>query len=193
MNPLKCVFGVTSRKFMRFIIHHRGIEIGQSNIKAIREMPEPNNLRELQGLQGRLAYIRRFTSNLAGCCHPFCHFMKKCALFEWNELCHTALKKIKEYLFHPSVLGAPNPRKPLMLYIAAQEKSLGTLCVQENAEGKEVTLYTKVVRWLVLNLRILWSKRSTCRLSFPFRDSDITCRPMQCRWSPKSIPSSTSL
>jgi len=34
-------------------------------------MPEPKNLRELSGLQGRLAYIRRFTSNLVGRCHPF--------------------------------------------------------------------------------------------------------------------------
>jgi len=142
MNPFKSVFSVTSRKFMRFIIHHRGIEIGQSNIKAIREMPEPKNLRELQGLQGRLAYIRRFTLNLAGCCHPFRYLMKNYAPFECNESCHTASKKIKEYLSQPSALGVPTPRKPLILYIAAQEKSLGTLCVQENGEGKEVTLYT---------------------------------------------------
>jgi len=55
--------------------------------------------------------------------------------------CRAALKKIKEYLSHPPVLGAPIPGKPLRLYIAAHEKSLGALCVQENEEGKEVALY----------------------------------------------------
>jgi len=77
MNPLKCVFGVSSGKFLGFIVHHRGIEIGQSKIKAIQEMPEPKNLRELRGLQGHLAYIQRFISNLAGCYHPFSYLMKK--------------------------------------------------------------------------------------------------------------------
>jgi len=57
MNPLKCVFGVTSGKFLGFIVHHRGIEIDQSKIRAIEEMPEPKNLKELHGLQGCLAYI----------------------------------------------------------------------------------------------------------------------------------------
>jgi len=44
-------------------------------------------------------------------------------------------------LSHPPVLGAPIPGKPLQLYIAAQEQSLGALCAQENEEGKEVALY----------------------------------------------------
>ena len=57
MNPLKCAFGVTSGKFLGFTIHHRGIEIDQSKIKAIQEMPEPENLKELRELQGHLAYI----------------------------------------------------------------------------------------------------------------------------------------
>ena len=141
MNPLKCAFGVTSGKFLGFIVHHRGIEIDQSKIRAIQDMPEPKNLKELRGLQGRLAYIRRFISNLAGRCHPFSHLMKKGAPFEWDESCRAAFEKIKKYLSNPPVLGAPIPGKPLILYIAAQENSLGALCVQKNEEGKETALY----------------------------------------------------
>ena len=80
MNPRKCAFGVTSGKFLGFIVRHRGIEIDQSKIEAIQKMPEPKNLTELRGLQGKLAYIRRFISNLAGRCQPFNRLMKKCAL-----------------------------------------------------------------------------------------------------------------
>ena len=35
MNPLKCAFGVTSGKFLDFIVKHCGIEVDQSKIKAI--------------------------------------------------------------------------------------------------------------------------------------------------------------
>ena len=101
-------------------------------------MPEPKNLRELRGLQGKLAYIRRFISNLAGRCQPFNRLMKKDVHF---EACSNAFKRIKRYLLNPPVLGAPIPGKPLVLYIVAQEKSLGAFMAQENKEGKERALY----------------------------------------------------
>ncbi|CAM8891899.1 unnamed protein product [Rhodiola kirilowii] len=53
MNPLKCAFGVTSGKFLGFVVTHRGIEIDQTKIKAIQEMPEPKSLKELRGLQAQ--------------------------------------------------------------------------------------------------------------------------------------------
>ncbi|XP_056685850.1 uncharacterized protein [Spinacia oleracea] len=113
---------VTSGKFLGFVVRHRGIEIDQTKIKAIQEMPEPRNLKELHGLQGRLAYIRRFISNLAGRCHPFSHLMKKDTPFNWDESCRRAFESIKKYLSSPPVLGAPVKGKPLILYIVAQER-----------------------------------------------------------------------
>ena len=118
MNPLKCAFGVTSGKFLGFILRHRGIEIDQAEIKAIQEMPAPKNLKEIQGLQGHLAYIRRFISNLTGCCHPFHHLMKKGAQFEWDQSCQKAFDNIKKYLSNPPVLRALIPRKTLVLYVS---------------------------------------------------------------------------
>ncbi|CAM8887659.1 unnamed protein product [Rhodiola kirilowii] len=141
MNPLKCAFGVTSGKFLGFVVTHRGIKIDQTKIKAIQEMPEPKSLKELRGLQGRLAYIRRFISNLAGRCQPFSHLMKKDAPFVWDDKCRKAFDNIKKYLSTAPVLGAPTIGKPLILYVAAQEKSLGAMCVQETDERKERPLY----------------------------------------------------
>ena len=50
MNPLKCAFGVSSGKFLGFIVRHRGIEIDQSKIEVILKMPEPRNIHELKSL-----------------------------------------------------------------------------------------------------------------------------------------------
>jgi len=44
-------------------------------------------------------------------------------------------------LSSPPALGAPIPGKPLILYIATQERSLGALCAQENEERKERASY----------------------------------------------------
>ena len=107
MNPLKCAFGVTSGKFLGFIVRYRGIEIDPDKIKAISELPPPKNLRELRGLQGRLAYIRRFISNLTGRCHLFLRLIKKGTPFVWDRACQDALESIRGYLTNPPVLMAP--------------------------------------------------------------------------------------
>ena len=67
--------------------------------------------------------------------------MKKDVHFEWDEACSNAFASIKGYLLNPPILGAPILGKPLVLYIAAQEESLGALMAQENEERKERALY----------------------------------------------------
>jgi hypothetical protein len=58
MNPMKCAFGVSSRKFLAFIITKRGIEVDPTKIKAIRDMPQPKNIHDLKSLQGHLPILR---------------------------------------------------------------------------------------------------------------------------------------
>nr|XP_009792388.1 PREDICTED: uncharacterized protein LOC104239453 [Nicotiana sylvestris] len=141
MNPLKCAFGVTSGKFLGFIVRHRGIDIDQAKVDAILKMPEPKNIHELKSLQGKLAYLRRFISNLAGKCQPFSRLMKKGIPFEWDQACSNAFQSIKSYLMKPPVLAAPIPGKLLILYIAAQKRSVGAILAQENGENKENSIY----------------------------------------------------
>ncbi|KAL0368109.1 UNVERIFIED_CONTAM: Retrovirus-related Pol polyprotein from transposon.6 [Sesamum calycinum] len=141
MNLSKCAFGVTSEKFLGFIVRQRVIEIEQAKIDAILRMPEPQNIHELKSLQGKLAYLQRFISNLAGRCQPFSRLMKKDVPFQWDEACDKAFKSIKSYLMKPPVLVAPVPGRPLILYVATQERSVGILLSQKNDKGKENALY----------------------------------------------------
>jgi hypothetical protein len=127
MNPMKCAFGVSSGKFLGFIVTKSGIGVDPTNIKAIMDMPQPKNIHDLKSLQGHLAYIRRFISNLFGRCKPFSQLMKKGVPFEWDQACQNALEDIKKYLTNPPVLCAPIKGKPLILYTVAMPTSLGAL------------------------------------------------------------------
>ncbi|KAK4409411.1 Gag-Pol polyprotein [Sesamum angolense] len=77
MNPLKCAFGVTSGKFLHFIVRHRAIKVDPAKVDTIQKMPPPRNLKELRRLQGNLAFIRKFILHLARRCQPVNHLMKK--------------------------------------------------------------------------------------------------------------------
>ena len=50
---------------MGFMVHERGIEVGQKSVKAIDEAVPPTTKTELQSLLGKINFIRRFISNLS--------------------------------------------------------------------------------------------------------------------------------
>lgn len=57
MNPTKLFLGVSSEKFLGFAVISQEIHLDLDKIKAIQDMQLYRNLKELIGLQRRLAYI----------------------------------------------------------------------------------------------------------------------------------------
>ena len=51
-NPSKCVFGVSSGKFLKFMVSHREIEANPEKIKVILNMKPPQSIKEVQSLTG---------------------------------------------------------------------------------------------------------------------------------------------
>jgi hypothetical protein len=87
MNPNKCAFGVSAGKFLGFLVHEGGIEVGKKSMKAIDEVVPPTNLKELQSLLGKINFVRRFISNLSQKVLPFSPLLKikKDQKFVWGD------------------------------------------------------------------------------------------------------------
>ncbi|KAL5571033.1 hypothetical protein UlMin_020630 [Ulmus minor] len=64
LNPSKCAFGVSSRKFLGFMVNHRGIEANPAKIQALLDMEPPRKIKEVQRLTGRIAALNRFISRV---------------------------------------------------------------------------------------------------------------------------------
>ena len=47
LNPSKCAFGVTTRKFLGFMVSQRGIEVNLEKIEAIMEFKPPKTVKEV--------------------------------------------------------------------------------------------------------------------------------------------------
>ena len=47
LNPTKCAFGVSFRKFLGFMVSQRGIEANLEKVKAILEMSSPKIVKEM--------------------------------------------------------------------------------------------------------------------------------------------------
>jgi len=141
MNPSKCAFGVSLGKFLGFLVHHRGIDLDPTKAKAITTLSPPTNLKELRRFVGKVSYLRRFILGLAEILKPLVEQTKKGVTFVWCDQCQKAFKNIQMILADPHTMVAPVPGKPLLLYIANTEQSLGALLAQEQERVEKPVYY----------------------------------------------------
>ena len=85
MNPLKCAFGVSSGKFLGFLVHSKGIDVNPAKAMAIATMRPPITVKELKSFLGKVSYIRRFIPRLASITSTFTKLLEKEQSFEWGE------------------------------------------------------------------------------------------------------------
>ena len=129
LNPSKCAFGVSSGKFLRFIVSQRGIEANPKKDMAILEMSSPRTTKEMQSLTGRVAALNRFISKATDKCLPFFKTLKKA--FAWTEECETTFQELKHYLSNPPLLSPSKEGEDLFLYLAVSVTAISVALIRE--------------------------------------------------------------
>jgi hypothetical protein len=124
LNPSKCVFGVSSGKFLGFMVSQRGIEAKPDKIKAILEMAPPKTIKEVQSLIGRVAALNRFVSRATDKCLPFFKTLRKA--FTWTNECQKSFEELKTYLTSPPLLSPSKQGEPLSLYLAVSPTAVNS-------------------------------------------------------------------
>ena len=71
LNLTKCAFGVSTGKFLGFIVNSQGIEANPDKIKVIIDIQPLSNTKEIQHLTGRIAAMSRFVYRSSDKCWPF--------------------------------------------------------------------------------------------------------------------------
>lgn len=64
-------FGVSSEKFLGFIVHKKWIDLAPAKAKDIQDMEPPTTCKQLKSFMGRVCYVCRFISNLIELFDPF--------------------------------------------------------------------------------------------------------------------------
>ena len=77
LQPSKLQFGSEQVKYLGNVISEHGTTIGDDRVKAISELPEPKNIKELRSLLGTLNFVRRFVLEYADVTAPLVELTKK--------------------------------------------------------------------------------------------------------------------
>ena len=140
LNPSKCAFGVSSGKFIGFMVSHREIEVNPNKIRAILDMEPPRNIKKVQSLTGQVDALNRFVFKATNKCLPFFKVLRKA--FEWMDECQKAFQDLKAYLTAAPSLSPSIPRKELYLYLAVFPQAMSSALIREEGKIQKPVYYT---------------------------------------------------
>ncbi|XP_017613847.1 uncharacterized protein LOC108458979 [Gossypium arboreum] len=142
LNTAKCTFGARSGKLLVFVVSERGIEIDSD----------------------------KFILQLTEKCDPTFRLPKKHNLGKWDVECQRAFDKVKKYLSNPPVLSPPSSDRPLILYLAVFDNSMGCALGQHDESGrKEMAIYYLSKKFTECELRYPSIEKLCCTLIWTAR------------------------
>ena len=129
LNPHKCVFCVPAGRLLGFIISQKGITVDPLKVQAILDLPSPRTLRQLQSLQGRSNFLRRFVPDYATTVHGFLRLLHTHIPFVWDEQAEAAFEDLKKSLTQAPLISPPDFSIDFILYVSASEHAVSGVLV----------------------------------------------------------------
>ncbi|KAL0202595.1 hypothetical protein M9458_000613, partial [Cirrhinus mrigala] len=124
-NGEKIQFKVKTVKYMGHIITPEGLRPDEAKVKAITDMPPPEDKQALQRLLGMTKYLAQYIPKEASLTVPLRQLLRKDAVWQWNPHHSTALMKAPVLRFY-------DHKKPLTIQTDSSKDGLGA-CLQQEA------------------------------------------------------------
>ncbi|GFV19013.1 hypothetical protein TNCV_4758981 [Trichonephila clavipes] len=145
LKPSKCIFGVTTIKFLGFKVSESGIEPLSDRVDCILNFPQPTTLTQLRRFLGLFNFYRRFVPKAAHLLAPLNKFLGGIKNFkksknvscknlrdsiQWTEEAEQAFNDAKNALADATLLRHPIPGAKLSLWTDASDKAVGGSLMQ---------------------------------------------------------------
>lgn len=104
-------------------------------------MPPPSSIHQLQSLQGKANFLRRFIANYVEITNGFMCFLKKGVPFLWDNFMQRSFDALKKSLTSTPLLGPPNYGRYFLLYLTVAKSTIGMALVQEDDALSQHVIY----------------------------------------------------
>jgi RNase H-like domain found in reverse transcriptase/Reverse transcriptase (RNA-dependent DNA polymerase) len=140
MKLKKCEFAMRNIKFLGHVVGNDGLKPDPDNIKKVKELEPPKNLKDVRAILGLCSYYRRFIKGFSKIAKPINELLQKDTPLEWTKERNTAFEILKKKLIEAPILQFPNFEKEFILCTDASGKGIGAVLAQLNDERKEIVI-----------------------------------------------------
>ena len=133
----KCKFMADSVEYLGFVIDRNGRHISRDKVKAVLEMPRPQDISQLRSFLGMINHYAKFIPNLSTRLDPFHKLLQKEVEWNWDERCEKHFNLIKQELGNATMLVHFNPKLPVILAADASPTGIGAVISHRCPGGTE--------------------------------------------------------
>ena len=139
----KCTFFQSSLKFLGHIVSDQGLKPDPAKVAAIKSIPVPTTVKQLQSFLGMTNYYRKFVSQYSEHALPLTSLVKgknikgkkSSPTITWNDEADKAFNYLKTKLSEDIILQYPDFSKPFELACDASDYCFGGSLSQRDDEG----------------------------------------------------------
>jgi hypothetical protein len=132
LNKSKCKIRVTELSYIGHLLTDEGVIPDPAKIKAVTEMPPPEDKTGLQRLLGMTNYVAKFIPNYSEKTEILRGLLHKDTEWCWLEQHQNAFQQLKDALSSPPTLQYYDVKKPAVLTCDASKSGLGAALIQNN-------------------------------------------------------------
>lgn len=137
LNLDKCRFLVTQVEFLGYDIHSNQISPCDRHVRAVRDLPIPQNAKSLQRFMGLLSYFRKFIKGFSAIASPLYGLLKKDSVYSFGPQHLEAFETLKSLLVCRPVLCIYSPTAETQLHTDASSHGFGGILMQrQQCDGK---------------------------------------------------------
>lgn len=137
VKPSKCHFLEAEICYLGFVISRDGVKMDKKKVEAITSFKEPENEKQLKSFLGLAGFYRKFMPNFSFIAQPLHNLLKKSVVFEWDDDCKNAFKKLIEVISKDIVLKYPDFTKTFYLTTDASNFGIGAVISQKDSVGRD--------------------------------------------------------
>ena len=133
LNRSKLAYKTKAVKYIGHILTESGIKPDPDKVKAIQEMPPPQNKAGISTFLGMVNYLCKFLPHLSSLTKPLREVLRKESLFIWDEQLQSCFDLIKNTLSNDATLSYFDVSKEVTLSADASKDGLGA-CLTQNSK-----------------------------------------------------------
>jgi len=141
LHPNKCSWCMDSITILGHVVDKFGVHCDPQKLAAVKELPPPQNLKELRSLLGMCSYYRSFIPDFASITRPLTSLLRKDEKYHWGTDQQSSFDKLKQAMASPPILTHYDENLPIQLLSDASTKGIGGALMQTHNGRRKPICY----------------------------------------------------